>query len=76
MDTHVHRFSNRLGWVKTRTPADTERALMGAAPKRLWIGINETMVSFGQQVCVPVSPRCSGCPLQPGCPRVGVTKHR
>ena len=76
VDTHVHRISNRLGWIRTRTPDETERALMDAVPRRNWIGINETMVSFGQQVCVPVSPRCSICPLAAGCPRVGVTRHR
>lgn len=76
VDTHVHRISNRLGWVKTRTPDDTEQALMQAVPRRHWIGINETMVSFGQQVCVPVSPRCSLCPLEARCPRVGVTRSR
>lgn len=76
VDTHVHRISNRLGWVKTRTPDETERALMQAVAKRHWIGINETMVSFGQQVCVPLSPRCSLCPLAARCPRVGVTRRR
>lgn len=76
VDTHVHRISNRLGWVKTRTPDETERALMQAVAQRHWIGINETMVSFGQQVCVPLSPRCSLCPLETRCPRVGVTRRR
>jgi endonuclease-3 len=76
VDTHVHRISNRLGWVKTRTPDETEQALMKAVPRRHWIGINETMVSFGQRVCVPVSPRCSICPLAAGCPRYGVTRRR
>jgi endonuclease-3 len=76
VDTHVHRISNRLRWVKTRTPADTERALMIVLPRRHWIGINDTMVSFGQRVCQPVSPRCSVCPLADACPREGVLKHR
>jgi len=76
VDTHVHRISNRLGWVKTRTPEQTERALMILLPRRYWIGINDTMVSFGQRVCVPISPRCSTCPLADECPRVGVTRHR
>jgi endonuclease-3 len=76
VDTHVHRISNRLRWVKTRTPDDTERALMILLPRRHWIGINDTMVSFGQRVCQPVSPRCSVCPLSDACPREGVVKHR
>ena len=76
VDTHVHRISNRLRWVATRTPEETERALMIVLPRRHWIGINDTMVSFGQNVCVPVSPRCSTCPLSPDCPRHGVARHR
>lgn len=76
VDTHVHRISNRLRWVKTKTPDDTERALMIVLPRRHWIGINDTMVSFGQRVCQPVSPRCSVCPLCDSCPREGVLKHR
>lgn len=76
VDTHVHRISNRLRWVSTRTPEETERALMIVLPRRHWIGINDTMVGFGQTVCVPVSPHCSACPLATGCPRAGVTRHR
>jgi endonuclease-3 len=76
VDTHVHRISNRLGWVKTKTPDETERALMDTVARRHWIGINETMVGFGQQVCVPVSPKCSLCPLEKTCPRLGVTRSR
>ena len=76
VDTHVHRVSNRLGWVATKTPADTERALMVVLPRRHWIGVNEAMVAFGQRVCQPVSPRCSTCPLGDSCPRAGVARHR
>jgi endonuclease III len=76
VDTHVHRISNRLRWVTTRTPEETERALMIVLPRRHWIGINDTMVSFGQRVCVPISPRCSACPLSPDCPKHGVARHR
>jgi endonuclease-3 len=76
VDTHVHRISNRLRWVTTRTPDETERALMILLPRRHWIGINDTMVSFGQRVCVPISPRCSVCPLSAECPREGVSRHR
>jgi endonuclease-3 len=76
VDTHVHRISNRLRWVKTKTPGETERALMIVLPRRHWIGINDTMVSFGQRVCMPVSPRCTTCPLFRDCPREGVVRHR
>jgi endonuclease-3 len=76
VDTHVHRISNRLRWVATRTPGQTERALMIVLPRRHWIGINDTMVSFGQTVCVPLSPHCSVCPLSSSCPRHGVARHR
>jgi endonuclease-3 len=76
VDTHVHRIANRLGWVKTKTPHETEAALMRAVPRKHWIGINETMVSFGQRVCMPLSPRCSTCPLGDACPRIGVTRSR
>ncbi len=76
VDTHVHRVSNRLGWVSTRTPEKTEAALMERLPARWWIKINELLVRFGQRVCAPVSPRCSVCPLARACPRVGVVKSR
>jgi endonuclease-3 len=76
VDTHVHRISNRLGWVKTRTPGQTEEALMGVLPRRYWIGINEMLVRYGQAVCTPLSPRCSTCPASRFCGRVGVEKFR
>ena len=76
VDTHVHRISNRLGWIATRTPADSERVLMMILPRRHWIGVNETMVSFGQRVCTPLSPHCSTCPVLATCARVGVERHR
>ncbi|MGC9311686.1 MAG: endonuclease III domain-containing protein [Sediminispirochaetaceae bacterium] len=76
VDTHVHRISNRLGWVDTKTPIETERALQTVLPKKHWIEINELFVRFGQSVCTPQSPRCSECPLQPGCPRLGVQRSR
>lgn len=76
VDTHVHRISNRLGWVETKAPDDTEFALMDVLPKKYWIGINELMVSFGQQVCKPISPHCSTCTINKSCPRIGVTKFR
>jgi endonuclease-3 len=76
VDTHVHRISNRLGYVKTRGPEETEMALRGKLPGRYWIGYNDLLVSFGQNVCAPISPRCSTCPVRPLCRRVGVTSSR
>ena len=76
VDTHVHRVSNRLGWVSAPTPEKTEKALMERLPRRYWIEINELLVRFGQRVCVPISPRCSACPCAHACPRVGVVKSR
>jgi endonuclease III len=76
VDTHVHRISNRLGYVKTRNPEETEMALRGRLPRRYWIGYNDLLVSFGQNICVPISPRCSVCPVTTLCPRVGVTTKR
>ena len=76
VDTHVHRISNRLGYVRTRTPDETEMALRATLPRRYWIGYNDLLVTFGQNVCVPVSPKCSACPVRPLCPRVGVTTAR
>jgi len=76
VDTHVHRISNRLGYVKTRNPEETEMALRGKLPRRYWIGYNDLLVSFGQNICVPISPRCSVCPVATLCRRVGVTTRR
>ena len=76
VDTHVHRISNRIGWVKTRTPEETERALMRILPRRYWIGINELLVRYGQAICTPLSPRCSICRVRPGCARIGVGRAR
>ena len=76
VDTHVHRISNRLGYVRTRTPEETEMALRGKLPRRYWIGYNDLLVTFGQNVCAPISPKCSTCPVRPLCRRVGVTSSR
>lgn len=76
VDIHVHRISNRLGWVETDTPEATETALMRVLPRRYWIEINGLFVAFGQHICTPQSPRCSGCPLRTDCRRVGVTRSR
>ncbi|NOY07309.1 MAG: endonuclease III, partial [Spirochaetes bacterium] len=74
VDTHVHRVSNRTGWVKTKSPAETEMELMKILPRKYWIPINETLVRFGQHVCTPVSPRCSICPIPEYCGREGITR--
>jgi endonuclease-3 len=76
VDTHVHRVSNRLGVVDTSNPTETEFALMEVLPQRYWIGYNELLVRFGQQVCKPISPLCSACPVRRRCPQVGVGVHR
>jgi len=76
VDTHVHRITNRWGYVSTRTPEQTETALRQKLPRKYWIGINDLLVTFGQNLCKPVSPLCSTCPLFTYCDRVGVTKHR
>ncbi len=76
VDTHVHRISNRLGWIRTKTPHETEEALMKLVPRAHWIDVNEIMVGFGQRVCTPLSPRCSTCPVARSCARVGVGKSR
>ena len=76
VDTHVHRISNRLGWVRTRTPLETERALEAVLPRRYWIPVNGLLVAFGQHICTPQSPKCSQCPIRVHCARVGVTRSR
>lgn len=76
VDTHVHRISNRLALVRTKNPEETEHALEKVLPRRLWIEINDLLVTFGQNVCQPVSPWCSTCPLAARCPRIGVGRHR
>ncbi|HWK11154.1 MAG TPA: endonuclease III [Vicinamibacterales bacterium] len=74
VDTHVHRIANRLGWVKTRTPEQTEHALYKAARRRWWPIINLYLVTWGQNVCRPVYPLCPQCVLVDVCPKVGVTR--
>lgn len=76
VDTHVHRISNRLGMVETTTPEETEKALQEVLPRDLWIPINDLLVTFGQNRCHPTSPRCTECPLEDLCPRIGVTRFR
>ena len=74
VDTHVHRISNRLGWVRTKTPAETEQALYAATARRWWPYINLYLVTWGQNVCKPVYPRCPSCVIREDCARVGVTR--
>ncbi len=76
VDTHVHRINNRLGIVHTRTPEQTEFALRKILPHRYWISYNDLLVRFGQNVCAPVSPLCSRCPVSTYCSRIGVTRYR
>ncbi len=75
VDTHVHRISNRLGWVRTRTPDETEQALYRVVPKRWWPDVNLYLVTWGQNVCKPVYPRCRACVVAARCPRIGVRKE-
>lgn len=76
VDTHVHRITNRWGYVETNTPLQTELALRGKLPKRHWITFNDLLVAFGQHICKPISPLCRACPVERYCPKVGVTIHR
>jgi len=76
VDTHVHRISNRWGYVRTRTAEETEFQLSKKLPRRHWKTYNDLLVTFGQNLCVPVSPWCSRCPVSPYCERVGLLKFR
>ena len=69
VDTHVHRISNRLGWVRTRTPEETEESLVQLLPKRYWLEVNDLLVTHGQQICKPIGPRCPECPVNNICPK-------
>ncbi|MGE0814533.1 MAG: endonuclease III [Vicinamibacterales bacterium] len=73
VDTHVHRISNRLGWVRTKLPEQTEQALYAATDARWWPYINLYLVTWGQNCCRPVYPRCCDCAIVADCPRLGVT---
>jgi len=76
IDTHCHRIPNRLGWIKTRTPEDTEHALKKILPSEYWDDFNDLFVTFGQKICVPISPFCSRCPVEQYCKKVGVSTRR
>ena len=74
VDTHVHRISNRFGWVVTKTPEQTEQALYAVAPRRWWALLNLYLVTWGQNICRPVYPKCTVCAVESICPRIGVTR--
>ena len=76
VDTHVHRISNRWGYIKTATPDKTEIALRAKLPKQYWIEYNNLLVNFGQHLCRPISPMCSNCPVKKYCPQLGVGVRR
>ncbi len=76
VDTHVHRISNRLGWVRTAAPEATEQALYTATERRWWPLLNLYLVTWGQHVCRPVQPRCGDCAIVDDCPRIGVRRRR
>lgn len=76
VDTHVFRIANRLGWVKTNSPEETEVSLTKIFPKKVWIDLNTVLVAFGQNLCVPVSPFCHNCPVAGFCKKSGVTRNR
>lgn len=76
VDTHVHRITNRLGYIKTKTPEQTEFALREKLPRRYWKEINGLLVAFGQNICKPISPLCTQCSIFHSCERVGVSRYR
>lgn len=76
VDSHVHIISNRLGWVKTKTPEQTMDELMKVVPKKHWYDLNDLFVQFGQNICLSVSPLCSKCMISRYCPKIGVKKSR
>ena len=76
VDVHVNRIPNRLGWIKTKKPEETEKELMKIIPKKYWQILNNNFVAFGQNICVPVSPFCSKCPVRKYCKKVNVKNSR
>jgi endonuclease-3 len=76
IDTHCHRIPNRLGWIKTKKPEDTEHALKKILPSEYWDDFNDLFVTFGQTICVPISPFCSRCLVEQYCKKVGVSTSR
>jgi endonuclease III len=76
VDTHVHRICNIWGYVRTKNPDATEQALRAKLSPEYWLEINGLLVTLGQNICHPVSPRCSACPIAAYCPRIGVLRSR
>lgn len=76
IDTHCHRIPNRLGWIKTKSPDETEITLKKILPEEYWIDFNHLVVTFGQKICVPVSPLCSKCPIERHCEKISVKNSR
>lgn len=76
VDTHVHRITNRWGYVQTKTPEKTEMALREKLPRRYWLIINDLLVAYGQNICKPISPYCSRCRIRPYCAQTGVERSR
>jgi endonuclease III len=72
VDVHVHRISNRWGYIQTKNPLESEMALRQILPEKHWLNYNSYIVAFGQNLCYPRKPRCSGCPIAEYCPRIGV----
>lgn len=76
VDTHIYRIPNRWGYIKTKTPEETEKVLRKKLPEEYWIEYNDLLVPFGQVICRPLSPKCSICPIEMHCEKVGVGIHR
>lgn len=76
IDIHCHRIPNRMGWIRTKSPEETERELMKILPKRYWKEFNSAFVQFGREICLPISPWCSKCPVLEYCKRIGIGKSR
>ena len=76
VDIHVHRIPNRLGWIKTKNPEETEEELKKMLPRKHWQDFNDVIVTFGQNICLPVSPLCSKCPVEKYCMKVNVSRSR
>jgi len=76
IDTHCHRIPNRIGWIKTNSPEETELELIKIMPKKYWHDFNKIFVKFGQIICLPISPLCSECPIEKYCKKINVKNHR
>jgi len=76
IDVHCHRIPNRMGWIETKSPEETEKALEKVLPKKYWREFNSAFVQFGRETCLPVSPWCSKCPVSKFCERVGIARSR